>query len=362
MSKSQIDRADWSSRSESLLVAARADHDATAGDRTRVAAALARRLAGGVAATLTVDGRAQAVAQKQASAITLASLAKLTVGVSLVVASTLAIMRTADESPAPPRALPLAPSQPTQEPAAGPAAQPRAIESAPSVAPTSIEGPRSARDIVAAADTRLETNAETNADRKQRPPVRPPRARVSSAKRSASGSDAATRERATTLAAAGLTAAEGATSGEGAPNPSESESKVSTLAASSRPESAALSQPASAEQPVRPTVQAKAEPTRNDESLDARAELALVERIHATMRASKPSAALALCVEHERRWPHGTFAQERDAVRAIASCDTKSTQANARARAFLAKYPSAPLAPRVATACAATLSALHIEE
>jgi hypothetical protein len=118
-----------------------------------------------------------------------------------------------------------------------------------------------------------------------------------------------------------------------------------------------LSQPSPAEQPAQATVPSKPELARIDESVDARAELALVERIHAAMRSSKPSAALALCAEHERRWPHGTFAQERDAVRAIASCDTKSTQAASRARSFLAKHPRAPLAPRVASACAATLSA-----
>jgi hypothetical protein len=336
VSNSQKDRGDWSSRSESLFQAARADHDATASDRQRVAAALARRLPGGAATTLTLDGDAQVVAHKQVSGFTLANVAKLTVGVSLVVVSTLGIMRAADEPAEQPRTVPLA----TQASAPSDTVpEVRVSEAAPTVAATSIERPR----VVEPED-----------DRPQRTPSRAPRARSASGKQSASAQAATARER-STLAAANPAFAKGPASTEAAPAPSNS--KVSTVAASARTESAALSQPSPAERPGSTTVQAKAEPTRIDESVDARAELALVERIHAAMRASKPSAALALCAEHERRWPHGTFAQERDAVRAIASCDTKSTQAESRARAFLAAHPRAPLAPRVATACSAALSA-----
>jgi hypothetical protein len=97
------------------------------------------------------------------------------------------------------------------------------------------------------------------------------------------------------------------------------------------------------------------EPEHDDRLDEARAELALVKRIHLAMRNGNTAGALALCTEHERRWPHGTFALEREGVRAIASCESGSSEAGSRARAFLAKYPHATLAPRVTAACASAL-------
>jgi hypothetical protein len=74
--------------------------------------------------------------------------------------------------------------------------------------------------------------------------------------------------------------------------------------------------------------------------------------MHAAMRAADPSAALALCAEHAKRWPRGIFTEEREAVSAIASCALRSDDAVVRARLFLSKHPRAPTAPRVAAACA----------
>jgi hypothetical protein len=130
-----------------------------------------------------------------------------------------------------------------------------------------------------------------------------------------------------------------------------SESPASTTA-SSRSVSAAQPEPVPTDTTA-PT--ASAEPRHDDQLDDARAELALVERIHVAMRNGDPAEALALCAEHERRWPRGTFAQEREGVRAIASCESRTTAAGRLARAFLARYPHATLAPRVTAACAAQL-------
>ena len=77
-----------------------------------------------------------------------------------------------------------------------------------------------------------------------------------------------------------------------------------------------------------------------------------VARTNAAVRESGPQRVLALCAEHERRWPHGIFEQEREGTRAIAWCNAKSTGADARARAFLASYPRAAIAARVREECA----------
>jgi hypothetical protein len=121
--------------------------------------------------------------------------------------------------------------------------------------------------------------------------------------------------------------------------------------ASSRSVSVAQTSPT----PPEPAAPAASELAHDDQLDDARAELALVKRIHLALRNGKPAEALALCAEHERRWPHGTFSQEREGVRAIVSCESRSSDAAPRAGAFLAKYPRATLAPRVTAACASQL-------
>ena len=90
---------------------------------------------------------------------------------------------------------------------------------------------------------------------------------------------------------------------------------------------------------------------------DARAELELVARINAAVRGSSPQTVLALCAEHERRWPHGVFEQEREGTRAITWCSAKALGAGARAQAFLTRYPRSAIAARVREECAAPLSA-----
>ena len=75
--------------------------------------------------------------------------------------------------------------------------------------------------------------------------------------------------------------------------------------------------------------------------------------MHTALQQAKPKSVLALCVEHERRWPHGTFAQERQGLRAVAACRVGAVGAGALARAFLVSYPRGPLAARVRDACGA---------
>jgi hypothetical protein len=79
--------------------------------------------------------------------------------------------------------------------------------------------------------------------------------------------------------------------------------------------------------------------------------------MQAALKRSDFAAALALCAEHERAWPHGVFAQEREGVRAIASCAARSGGAGSVAQSYLAAHPHTTLALRVKAACAAQLAA-----
>lgn len=83
----------------------------------------------------------------------------------------------------------------------------------------------------------------------------------------------------------------------------------------------------------------------------AATELALMQRIQAALRSGKPRLALELSDEHAQRWPTGLFREEREGVRALASCQLDLAKGQSRARAFLQKYPEGALAPRVRASC-----------
>jgi hypothetical protein len=91
---------------------------------------------------------------------------------------------------------------------------------------------------------------------------------------------------------------------------------------------------------------------------DGRAELALVQRMLSAWTEAELAHVLALSIEHERRWPNGTFAQEREGLRAMAECLSHIRNAGARAQTFLISFPRAPLAPRVREACSVQLKSL----
>jgi hypothetical protein len=121
-------------------------------------------------------------------------------------------------------------------------------------------------------------------------------------------------------------------------------SEATTVGASAQPLSAGM--PARRHADVAPP----------DDPDATRAELTLVARMHTALRKSDSSLALALSAEHERRWPHGVFEVEREAVRAIASCLARAGDAAPRAESFLTEHPRAPLAMRVRAACATQLA------
>jgi hypothetical protein len=73
---------------------------------------------------------------------------------------------------------------------------------------------------------------------------------------------------------------------------------------------------------------------------DPTAEVKLLERAQDALR-SRPADALALCTEHERRFPHGMLAQEREviAIEALVK-EGRMPDATARADRFAATHPS----------------------
>jgi hypothetical protein len=55
--------------------------------------------------------------------------------------------------------------------------------------------------------------------------------------------------------------------------------------------------------------------------------------------------------EHARRFPHGVFASERDALRVLVGCRSGSESSRDRARAFVTANPRSPLVDRIGRAC-----------
>jgi hypothetical protein len=80
------------------------------------------------------------------------------------------------------------------------------------------------------------------------------------------------------------------------------------------------------------------------------AELALLGRAQAALRAGRPAEAQSLAAEHRAEYPHGLMKEERMGVAALAEC-ALSTENRAEATAFLAAAASSPLAARVRKAC-----------
>ena len=84
-----------------------------------------------------------------------------------------------------------------------------------------------------------------------------------------------------------------------------------------------------------------------------REELALLRRAHAAASERKFSESLVILDEHERRFPNGSLAVEREGARVIALCGAgRRAEGRRRAERFAEVHPRSPLGPRVARACA----------
>jgi hypothetical protein len=77
-------------------------------------------------------------------------------------------------------------------------------------------------------------------------------------------------------------------------------------------------------------------------------EQALVERARSALVRSRPADALAALDQHERRFPDGKLAEEREAIRVLAlAADGEHEQARKSAKRFRKRYPRSLLLPAV---------------
>jgi hypothetical protein len=314
VSKSPRSESDWSSASEALFQAARSDHGPIAIDRAqaRVRESLARRLGTAAGMGPVADIGTELSSTQAAQGLSLAKLVAISLGTATVIAGVLVFMQLGRH-----RSQPL-----TAAPAA------RTSELRVAAAPPELPG---ADSMVTPAGPAHSHSAPAARASSRRVRVFASRAQQASARE------------VSVQAPAPLPAAHTERS-DLPPSPLVS---VASAATTAREAAAPPPLPARSEPAARPAAAEAPAP----EPSDARAEIALVRRIQAAMRSGTAANALALCIEHERRWPHGTFEQEREAVRAIAACDLHNDDAARRARAFLASYPTAALRPRVVAAC-----------
>lgn len=95
-------------------------------------------------------------------------------------------------------------------------------------------------------------------------------------------------------------------------------------------------------------------PTAPAPADDLAAELSVVRAMHDASRAGRSAEALGLVAAHARRWPDGRLAEERESVRAVATCATADAAGKAAAAdTFRGRFPRSPHLARVERACGA---------
>lgn len=83
-------------------------------------------------------------------------------------------------------------------------------------------------------------------------------------------------------------------------------------------------------------------------------ETKLYRRIQQSLRRGRPAETLALCREHERQFPSGLFAAEREVVTALSLCDLgRRAEALAHAETFVSAHPKSHLNATMRTICPA---------
>ncbi len=83
------------------------------------------------------------------------------------------------------------------------------------------------------------------------------------------------------------------------------------------------------------------------------AELVVLDRARRALAAGDAAGALAAAEEHARRFPAGDLAPERESLAVAALCRLgRRDEARKRARRFLTRHPTSPLAPAVRASCA----------
>jgi hypothetical protein len=87
----------------------------------------------------------------------------------------------------------------------------------------------------------------------------------------------------------------------------------------------------------------------NDVAMD---EVRTIIRAKRALADGHPAEALTALEEHERAFPHGSLAEERDALRVLALCaEGRATEGAAERAAFLRAHPLSAYVDRVRAAC-----------
>jgi hypothetical protein len=315
VSNSPNDKDDWSRGSASLFREARRAHDPTPLERARLDAILARIQATNTEASLGAK-QASDVAVRSKGAL-LRQVAKVSLAALCVAAVAIPFIRANRE-----------PAEPARN--ARPAPSAHASSPTPVAVPSNAE-PSGLPHTPDAADAR---DAPSRSQRR--------RPRRNAEVQRASRMDVVAVPAAATSAADAAPVRATAPSNATTVSPAaRQESSSRATAPESNPQQASVARAAREAEPTLPP--------------PAPTELGLLKRMNAALREADYEAALALCAEHERRWPHGVFEFEREGVRAIAACGEKADDAIPRAKRFLAAHPHAAIAMRVSSSCLARL-------
>ncbi|MET0389041.1 MAG: hypothetical protein ABW321_23910 [Polyangiales bacterium] len=329
MSNSPIDKADWGDDTADLFRSARHAHDPTTLERARFERILSRIEAGSAAQPLATSGSGNA------ASVTFGLFSKLSLIVLGMAAAYFAASYIQRESGTPP----LNPSPPLAAAETTKAAPPLADAAAHDVKAPSADD----KTLHAARATRRDQESTA------RVAARRPRA-------------SAERQRPPRTAAGAPSAAPdhdpAAVDAPASVPPTWSVQAADALPRSAAQRVAAVHEPTQQERSSAsssPPVAAPRTPEPTGAPIAESSELDTLKRMQAALRAADYTAALALCAEHERRWPHGKFELERQGVQAIAACGATSGDALSLAKHFLADHPRASLAMRVSSACRSQL-------
>jgi type IV secretory pathway VirB10-like protein len=120
------------------------------------------------------------------------------------------------------------------------------------------------------------------------------------------------------------------------------------------PEAPAPSAPSAAVAVPAPPPRASASPpARANTDQSVAAEVALLRKVSASLRAGDAKGALAGVDEHARRFPNGALAEERDMERIVALCKLgRRDEAEQATKLFSTAYPTSSHEARIRAACA----------
>jgi hypothetical protein len=80
-------------------------------------------------------------------------------------------------------------------------------------------------------------------------------------------------------------------------------------------------------------------------------ELALIRRTQSAVRSGAHQRALTLARQHAKTYPDGAFVEDREALRALALCESGHSTASTAASKFHARWPSSMHRNRIEAAC-----------